>query len=507
MQANEKNRATLLLTVMGLLFVGCSGRFDGFPHAPGEDGGGGSDLAKPAPEAGTPDLPPTPPSSWLVRAGGTFDTTFGIGDLIVDGAGNTYIAGRYFSGPLTIGDTTLSGKVPLVEHPRLRKLFVAKISPAGKFLWALTHEENDNDVRALSLDSAGNLYISGAYQRSPTFGATKLGNSLNQNAYVARVDPAGKFLWAAAPIKPSGQYGSTVAMAVALDSSDNIYLAGNCKEKIVFGATTLNCTKDNTNKVAGFMAMMDSAGKWKWAKKFGGPGIANIGSGVAIAPTGEPHFTGSFEPKATFGATTLTGLGGGDLFATRMDKAGNFTWAVGGGGGLPDASTLATTMDGQGNTIVTDVMSGPVTFGGITVSPTAAHGSNNYVTMVSPSGKFVWAVLLAGMRAWDISNDGAGNIYVVGTLTQQMTFGPDTVSPPNGGATAVVVRLDSAGKVLGAITSGATVGSSGWAVACDKAGNVYVSGHFMGKMTQGSTTITHQGRWDFFVWKIPAGTL
>lgn len=506
MQSRARYRSVMLLAIMGVLFTGCSGRFDDFPSRPGGDSGGKLDMAAPPPEASAPDLPLTPPSSWLLRAGGSGDASLAVWNITVDKAGNTYISGDYSYGPVTLGKTTLSGKLPPVEHNRIRKLFVAKISPMGKFLWARNIKENDNTVSGTSLDSAGNLYLFGAYEDSPTLGPSKLGNSHNRNAFVAKMNPAGSFLWAVAPTLPSTQYTGTSAGGFALDSSGNIYITGSCQLKATFGATTVNCTKEfSAKKRAGYMAMLDSAGKWKWAKTFGGDGLENWGVGVGADSAGGVYFAGSFEPKATFGSQTLTGTGGGDLFVTRMDKTGKHAWAVAGGGSLPDALNGAMTLDDKGNTYYTDTLTAAATFGGTTVAPDGSYGSNAYVTQVSASGKFTWALHLPGVSPHDIANDGAGNIYITGSLSQPATLGPIKLSP--NGADVVVIKMSAAGKVLGAMISGVKGGGRGWGVDCDGAGNIYISGQFWGTMTQGSTTISHVGKQDAFIWKIPAGTI
>lgn len=91
---------------------------------------------------------------------------------------------------------------------------------------------------------------------------------------------------------------------------------------------------------------------------------------------------------------------------------------------------------------------------------------------------------------------------------QQATFGSTKLTPT--GSEAIVVRLNAEGKILGAVmseTTGTYGTGQGWAVACDTVGNIYISGSFNGKMTHGATTISQEGKYGTFIWKIPAGSV
>jgi hypothetical protein len=83
-------------------------------------------------------------------------------------------------------------------------------------------------------DAAGDLYVTGYFTGTATFGATTLSAS-TQSTYVAKVDPNGNFLWA----DLLGGSASGAPDGIALDGGGNVYVTGNFGGTAAFGGTTL----------------------------------------------------------------------------------------------------------------------------------------------------------------------------------------------------------------------------------------------------------------------------
>src|SRR6516165_4971092 len=100
-----------------------------------------------------------------------------------------------------------------------------------------------------------------------------------------------------------------------------------------------------------------------------------------------------------------------------------------------------------------------------------------------------------------VAADGAGNVYVSGTLWGTATFG--TVSLTSAGGTdAFVAKLDSAGNVPWAKHLGGAGDDAGVGIAVDGSGNAYVTGVFSGTATFGTVSLTSAGDTDIFVAKL-----
>ena len=114
--------------------------------------------------------------------------------------------------------------------------------------------------QAIALDSvAGNVLVAGTFQGTVAFGATTLtATGSTSDIFVAKLDPAGKFLWAAAATSKA----SNSASGVAVDSSGNAYISGT-----ISGSTTMGTTSLTVKKTADmFVARVDGGtGKFTWA--------------------------------------------------------------------------------------------------------------------------------------------------------------------------------------------------------------------------------------------------
>jgi len=115
-------------------------------------------------------------------AGTAFDQANGIA---LDGYGNSYITG-YFSTQVIIGPDTLAGN----------GVFVAKHDAAGNALWA--KDLGSGTGYDITATNAGGFYLTGecSYCLFDTLVFDYLGSS---DAFLAKMDTAGQFAWAARP--------------------------------------------------------------------------------------------------------------------------------------------------------------------------------------------------------------------------------------------------------------------------------------------------------------------
>lgn len=201
-----------------------------------------------------------------------------------------------------------------------------------------------------------------------------------------------------------------------------------------------------------------------WASAVGG----YTGNGVATDAAGNVYvagsFSGSFTPAGS--ATPLTSAGGSDAFVTKYSRNGTFQWAVRMGGTQGDEGT-GIVADINGNVFVVGSYTGPAVFGTTTLAG-PAYSDGFLAKLDTNTGSVSWARNgLAfgspnGAGAPGVACDAAGNAYLSTTAGLSLT----------------VTRVSSVGSLdwqfrfdqAEAITGGIAVSGS----------NVYLTGDFVG---------------------------
>ena len=310
---------------------------------------------------------------------------------------------------------------------------------------------------------------------------------------------APNYLWA----KGAGGTGSEYSRGVATDGSGNVLVTGSfTSPTITFGTTTLN----NAGSTNIFIVKYDASGTVLWAKSAGGTDN-DFGFGVATDGSGNVLVTGWFRsPTITFGTTTLTNAGLGNMFIVKYDASGTVLWAKSAGGTDNDYGRGVAT-DGSGNVLVTGQFSSPtITFGTTTLTTLG-----NYVMFVAKydaSGTVLWAKGAGGTGdnfGNGVATDGSGNVLVTGGFTSPtITFGTTTLTNA-GNVDMFVAKYDASGTVLWAKGAGGTGDDFGYGVATDGSGNVLVTGQFSSQIiTFGTTALNYAGGSDIFIVKYDA---
>jgi Domain of unknown function (DUF4114)/Beta-propeller repeat len=125
---------------------------------------------------------------WTKNLGGAFLSDRGTG-ITADVAGNTYATG-FFSGTTTFGSTTLTSAGN-------QDAFITKLDSSGKFLWAQKLGGTLADAGVgITSDAAGNTYATGIFRDKATFGSTTLTSAGDEDAFITKLDSNGNVVWA-----------------------------------------------------------------------------------------------------------------------------------------------------------------------------------------------------------------------------------------------------------------------------------------------------------------------
>jgi len=357
-------------------------------------------------------------------------------DISVDKNGHAFVVGHTMSTestfPVNVGpDLTSNG---------IYDAFVAKISIDGTMLnyCGYIGGINDDLGNGIAIDESGRVYITGETWSDDSSFPVTVGPYLSyvdyKEAFVARVSEDGSSLEYCGYI---GGEGDEYGYDIAVNSTSEAFVIGlTCTTE--YGSFPLIVGPDLTFNWSGpdcFVAKVSADGTHlKYCGYIGGDGW-DVGTGIAVNDSGNAFVTGYTEStETTFPVTIgpdLTHNGGDwddyDGFVAKVSKDGT---------GLEYCGYIG------------------------------GEGDEYYYGNYLPNGNL------------EVYDDHA---YVVGwTNSTEATFpvvnGPDLTH--NGGTDAYIARVSEDGThldICGYI--GGTGGETGWGIAVDASGNIYVAGY------------------------------
>lgn len=220
---------------------------------------------------------------------------------------------------------------------------------------------------------------------------------------------------------------------------------------------------------------------------------------VAVDTNGNVFVAGVYNsPNITFGTTTLTNVGGYDMFFVKYSDVGDLLWAKS-VNNTNDVFPEGMEVDSNGNLHMMGYFnSSSVTFGTSVLNNAASGAYSYFITKFDPSGNLLWAVRPNGsstnVGGGNLAIDTSGNIFIIGRFTSvNMIIGSTTLTNA-GGQDIFTARYNADGTASWA----KTIGSSGDDYSADIAlgpnGNCHVAGNFLSdSLTFGTTVLTNQG--------------
>jgi uncharacterized protein (TIGR03437 family) len=371
------------------------------------------------------------------------------------------------------------------------------------------------NVTAITLDSAGNTYITGSRQISipGSFPPTT-------DIFVSKLDPSGNLtLLTTVAGKASDQ-----ANAIAVDSAGNIYVAGYANSPDFPLLHALQTTPASSG-ATGFLVKLNASGAMLYSTYLGGTRGSSTMTAVAADSGGNAYVTGStfasdYPSTAGLPAAPATDSPAGPnsvAFFAKISPAGDKLLYAGGLAGLGrecgnGSSCFTSTVASSGAAIAVDPAGnayiGGNTFGGglpTTPGVLQPEGIGGFVAKVNASGTGMAYVTLLGTAnyapppistnsdpatfVYAIAVDSSGDAYIAGS-TADPNF-PATASafqpqlaftgqasfydvPP---ADAFIAKLNPSGTAMvWATFLGGTNQDSATALSLDSAANVWVVG-------------------------------
>ena len=186
-----------------------------------------------------------------VEQGGAKNQDVGY-SIAVDKSGSSYVTGL-FQGPAHIAEHQLNGFGK-------EDVFIAKLDSNGKIIWAKDAGGRSVEYgRGIAIDSKGNSYITGNFQRTVEFDTFHLSASAGIQIFTAMYDQSGKCLW----VNQAGNNYYNWGNSIAVDSKGNSYVTGLFQGVASFGTIKLS----GADKFNSFIAKYDPSGKCLWVKQ------------------------------------------------------------------------------------------------------------------------------------------------------------------------------------------------------------------------------------------------
>ena len=282
-----------------------------------------------------------------------------IHDVALDSKSDVYITG-YFKGTIKPNVSTLSTQGS-------DDIFVAKLKGlTGGHLWSKTFGSSSSDQGlSIAVDSMDNVYAAGTFQSSFTLNGKKLSSNGLRDVLLVSYNSSGGFRWA----ESAGGGNDDQVNDLAVGGNGQLYFGGQFLKKMDIGTKTLvsNGLSDM------YLASFSSAGKYRWAARYGGGNVDSITS-LTVVGANSVYAVGTFFVTTTVGGKTYTGKGNTDLLLMSCDDSGNLVWASHyGSKGLETAGQLA--RDTAGNLLLAASHGNDIFLGGTTLTGTGADGA------------------------------------------------------------------------------------------------------------------------------------
>jgi hypothetical protein len=327
--------------------------------------------------------------------------------IAVDTSGNIYVAGY----------STSNWGSPIVSFAGGFDAFGLKFDSSGNLTWHTFMGGSSNEYGwGIALDASGNTYIGG--ESWLTWGSPVRAHNSGGgwDAFVTKLDNDGARVWHTF-LGDGGN--SDVIHALTVDSSSNVYVAGNATDEWTespwFDDEPIRA--DDTG-LMGMVAKLNSNGVLQWYTFLGGSG-SDSAYGIALDSSGNIFVSG--ESTATWGSPKTAHAGGDDIYVAKLNSAGALQWNTFLGSSDDDSASSTCgaylSIDASGDPYIAGYSA--TTWG----TPLKAHagGNDGFAARLSAAdGSLTWNLFSGSTgndTACSIAVDSAGDAYLAGSAS------------------------------------------------------------------------------------------
>jgi len=370
--------------------------------------------------------------------------------VAADSSLNVYTAGYYNSADLNFG-----GSVKITRLGVTNDFFVVKYNSSGVVQWAkgAAGDTNNSYSRAygVTADSSENVYVVGYFKGADlNFGTgvklTSTSPTYN-DFFVVKYDSSGTPVWAKSVAAVPSSLRDETAYGVVVDSSQNVYVAGEYSSSDLNFGGNVKLINSSTNTSDFFVVKYNSSGVAQWAKSAnGGSSKTETSRSVGVDGSGNVYIEGYFD-SATLdfgGGITLDRINSSsDFFIAKYDSSGNPVWVKGPAASRSSSYGKGISVDTSGNVYLTGYFNSTsdINFGGnwlLTNTGGVSGGNDFFVAKYNTNGDISWAYGTVSATqlgefgvddsALGIAANSSGDVVVQGYYdTTDMNFGGEVM--------------------------------------------------------------------------------
>lgn len=359
-----------------------------------------------------------------------------------DTYGNAYYTGKFQSQALFPNNQTYISNGS-------SDIFVSKINAQGNTIWVKTAgSSNIDEGTAVAVDAQGNVYATGFYSGTASFGNQNITVAGNTDAFLVKYNNAGNLIW----VVSAGGNDSDKAKSVAVDAAGNVYISGSYINSATFGNITVNCSGPGV-----FLAKYNSAGQIQWVRSSTGAASAS-GNDIALSGT-TVYMVGNFSYSITFGTVTLESANPRPPiqgFVVAYDNSGNILWGKTQISGLGQSWFYGCAADASGNVFIAGKFDSNIQLDAVSVSTSGLQDA--IFIKYNSAGVIQWAKACGGATGHEGAVDikvSLNQVYAAGFFSNISSFGMFTLAPNGGGSDIFVTSLEiSTGNFTSAVSDG-----------------------------------------------------
>lgn len=316
--------------------------------------------------------------------------------ITIDEDGNIWTTGFYRS----LFDADPGPDSSFLEDAANSSVFIHKMSPAGKLLWAGSFDgTNQSFGYSITSDKSGHVFLTGYFSGRVDFDPTQLENKISatsgsgSDAFLVKLDTDGNLIM----VKTFESTGGIRPRRAALDDYGNIYLTGNFSGIADFDPNSGIKNRAPVESSSDlFILKLDLYGNFKWVNTMGGE-ASDFAFGLEIDQNNNVVISGRFEGTVDFdpssGTDNITSEGRRDIFIQKFDSDGNSLWVKTRGGNLDD-NGMKVAIDEENNIYLCGSFSETVAFGSKTL--TSLGNQDGFIEKLDSNGNSLWVKQIAG---------------------------------------------------------------------------------------------------------------
>lgn len=356
-------------------------------------------------------------------------------------------------------------------------IYVARFTPQAQAVWSQkAGGSGDDKATSIALSSGGDVYVTGWFTGTVTFGLQQLVSAGGKDVFVAKYNADGALQW----VRRAGSVNDDLAYGIAVNGN-NVYISGSFVDSTRFGSLAMMRAVGKTDY---FIAAYTSTGTEVWSQQGGSTKVA-LAKSIVATPTAV-YIGGSFNDTLRLAGNVVT-AGGHDVFAAKYNVNGAYQWVRRWGR--------------VGDDMVNDIELTPnqkLVIGGSYASDTLIMGSvrlpkagvvNGFLARIDTiNGAADWGTRVGGngnTMVNSVAVDGANAMYATGDFSTAFTQGG--ISVTNAGANDLfALKYTSAGALEFLRSAGGPSNDVGYGVAVNAIGESYYTGntYFRSKFDQ-----------------------